>query len=279
VPERIYQEIMSKKKIQPFGNPNVLELINAATDVKKARAKRRSGTNVSARNVLYTQALNRFLKLKRGIEKQPIRVELIKSSKDGMEIPVGKMLVKKEGATPAKAAAITEEGELEELNTTPESPGLFEQQEKSSYSLRKKVQTQEEKDFEKRLEKAYNYIIYNKAHFGITGDLKILNEQTKLPIQGSDAQKSIARILINRPNIESPSGTKTLRSRINKDPNLQKIIAGEEGKQTGTGKKRNRENTLNTILHRLSMRASAKEKYAQKVIGGFNNFRPELWRS
>jgi hypothetical protein len=270
VPERIYREIMPMKKIQPFGNPNVLELINATTDLKKARGNRRGGKNVSARNVLYTQALNRFLKLKRGIEKQPIRVELIKSGQGGMELPVGKMLVKKEEGTPAKAAAITEDGELEALNITPESPGILEQpqqQEKASYSIRKKVQSQEEKDFEKRLEMAYNYIIYNKAYFGITDDLKILNEQTKQPIQGSDAQKSIARIFINRPNIESPSGTKTLRNRINKDPNLQKIIVGEGGKQRGTGNKKKRRN-------------GGRHKIAEKVgiIYGFNNFRPELWR-
>jgi hypothetical protein len=220
VPERIYREIMPMKNIIPTGNR---ELSNAATAVKRSREKRRGGKNISARNVLYTQALNRFLKLKRGIEKQPIRVELIKPSKGGMEIPLGKMLVKRE--TPAKAAAITEEGELEAMNTTPESPGILEQpQQKASYSLRKKLQSEEDKAFEERLERAYNYIIYNKAHFGITDDLKILNEQTKLPIQGSDAQKSIARILINKPNIESPSGTKTLRTRINKDPNLQRLL-------------------------------------------------------
>jgi hypothetical protein len=192
-----------------------------------------------------------------------------------MEIPLGKMLVKRE--TPAKAAAITEEGELEAMNTTPESPGILEQpQQKASYSLRKKLQSEEDKAFEERLERAYNYIIYNKAHFGITDDLKILNEQTKLPIQGSDAQKSIARILINRPNIESPSGTKTLRTRINKDPNLQKIMAGEEGKQKGTGRKRNRENKQSPILPGRSV--EGKYKSVQKVIGGYSHFRPELWR-
>jgi hypothetical protein len=150
VPERIYREIMTKKNIQSSRNPNILELNNAATDVKKARGKRRGVKNVSARNVLYTQALNRFLKLKRGIEKQPIRVELIKSGQDGMEIPVGKMLVKKEGATPAKAAAITEDGELEALNTTPESPGILEQQQdKAGYSFRKKLKPEEERAIRK----------------------------------------------------------------------------------------------------------------------------------
>jgi hypothetical protein len=105
--------------------------------------------------------------------------------------------------------------------------------------------------------------------------MKILNEQTKLPIQGSDAQKSIARILINKPNIESPSGTKTLRTRINKDPNLQKIIAGEGAKQQGTGKKRNRGSPI-LMRRRNGVRHKSVGKI--RIIGGFSNFRPELWR-
>lgn len=223
------------------------ENINLNFIKEKLDSNKRKKTNFSAKNIIYNQELNRFLKMRKEIKNKPVKVELSNGAK--FIIP--------KNESPQMVLPEVEKQEFEQIEESPinktiswdyntynditpriSSKTLKKNDETNPKSTPKtpintpfKTRTPNTPIEQKRKEIqniVFNYIHQTPEEFNINPFGKGLLDNKNNLIKQSDVNKSLNRILFRSPRAYSPPGTSLLRSKLLKNPTTKSIIEREQ---------------------------------------------------